>query len=147
MYIPIIGARIILNSPWTFGLVPERRNITFLEQLCSLGIVAEQDILNCIPAKTNRWGQISNKISDLWFVDSPVVMVSIPAGSVLSVSRIYIRNGNASFNSVTFHLLSTPTKKWKKARFWAKLTDANCIDSSNPIVTPSINTTIPVALL
>jgi len=60
--------------------------------------------------------------------------VTLPAGTVLKVDRIYIRKGGADmkeFDSVTFwcnthrKLAQAKKEKLKRGRFWAKLDDVN----------------------
>jgi hypothetical protein len=70
-------------------------------------------------------------------------MATLPAGTILVMDRIYIRQGQSKFDSVTFYAKEIPnlqdqsipaacrafTKKPKgKARFWVKLADANQIE-------------------
>lgn len=70
------------------------------------------------------------------------ITVTIPAGTVLKVDRIYIRKGNSEYSSITFYAKDLgeitrrpsywnrsgkPTKK-KSLRFWAKLSDCNNIE-------------------
>ncbi len=64
--------------------------------------------------------------------------VTLPAGTVLSIDRIYIRKGVGDFDSVTFFIKDCPDKslapkKMKgkfvgSSRFWTKLHFANQID-------------------
>ena len=65
--------------------------------------------------------------------------VTIPAGSILKVDRIYIRKGAKDFSSITFYVRGlgeiTRTENWtnrkttrKSLRFWAKLADCNTIE-------------------
>jgi hypothetical protein len=69
------------------------------------------------------------------------IPITLPAGTVLKVDRIYIRKGKKEYSSITFYaeglgettvLKASPwvrlhdTKK-KKLRFWAKLQDCNMI--------------------
>lgn len=67
------------------------------------------------------------------------VPLTLPAGTVLTVDRIYIRKGQGDYSSLTFYIAETshPTltrdktaKGFKKGRkrFWAKLHDVNAID-------------------
>jgi hypothetical protein len=65
--------------------------------------------------------------------------ITIPAGSILKVDRIYIRKGAKDFSSITFYVRGfgeiTRTEIWtkrkstrKSLRFWAKLADCNTIE-------------------
>lgn len=64
---------------------------------------------------------------------NPHVSFVLPAGSLLSIDRIYIRKGVKEFSSLTFYLKETtwkPLAKKKKGatRFWAKLQDVNNVE-------------------
>ena len=61
-----------------------------------------------------------------------VVEVTLPAGDLLTVDRIYIRKGVSGFDSVTFGLKQSShpaLAKVKRRRFWAKLADVNSIEA------------------
>jgi hypothetical protein len=77
--------------------------------------------------------------SELRSIERGAVPVTLPATTVLTVDRIYIRKGMTEFSSLSFYIgdcplhALTPVKKgggFKKGRrrFWAKLADANTID-------------------
>lgn len=120
--IPSIGDELTLASAWTFPCFWEGRNHLFIEKMR--------------PELMARRGQVES------------VAITLPAGAVLSVQRIYIRQGKKDFDSLTFSLRSVPLpdavdaegaaghKKPRKAkkvskkatgRFWVKLQDANKI--------------------
>lgn len=129
MYVPRLGDEIILTADWKFTLYNEYRNGSLFD---FLGI---DDTLH---------GQS--------------VVCTIPVGSILKIDRIYIRKGNAEFDSITFmwkgkhipahteqversassyddkgnveHYKWTHTRKIpiKNVRFWAKLDDTNTIE-------------------
>ena len=104
LYIPNIGDSLTLHQHWTFDLYPEHRNIEFAKKLQ-------------IYDETKNW-------KECWPKGVPHFPVTIPAGTVLIVDRIYIRKGNADFSSVTFRL-KKETSDWGTGRFWAKLNDVN----------------------
>lgn len=65
--------------------------------------------------------------------------ITLLAGTVLAVDRIYIRKGASDYSSITFYAKglgeseiknrwSGRTIKWKAQRFWAKLADCNRIE-------------------
>ena len=59
--------------------------------------------------------------------------MTLLAGTVLKVDRIYIRKGSAEYSSITFFVSESPmpelsSKKGPKRRFWVKLQDANNIE-------------------
>jgi hypothetical protein len=104
-YLPEIGERIQLTQDWTFSLWEESRNNDFIRS-----VLPEADPIN-YPRDDSRRS---------W-------PYTLPAGTVLSVARIYIRAGVSSFSSVTF---SIPGRA--KAKFWAKLLDVNQIEFEAP---------------
>ncbi len=70
-----------------------------------------------------------------------VLPVTIPAGTILAIDRIYIRKGSSDFSSITFYAknlgeIEKMVDKWNKPkkakrkalRFWAKLSDVNTIE-------------------
>lgn len=90
MFIPEIGTKIKLTKDWTFTLHKEYRN--------------ESLLLERFPS----------------FNLSHDIKYTLPAETILTVDRIYIRKGNEEYSSLSFTL---PGKK----RFWAKLSDVNNI--------------------
>jgi hypothetical protein len=102
--IPPLGTKIQLAEDWTFKLFEEGRNSKLLE---SFGVR--------LAAQTYDWRNDMNSHQ-----------VTLPAGTILNVNRIYIRNGCKDFDSVTFSIKKCPDKKLK-GRFWAKLGDVNKI--------------------
>jgi hypothetical protein len=71
--------------------------------------------------------------SNLWKNNTPRVPFSLPAGSLMSVDRIYIRKGVSEYSSITFYLKESTwkpfaAKKKGAMRFWAKLADVNTIE-------------------
>jgi len=69
---------------------------------------------------------------------SSKLIVTLPAGTVLSVDRIYIRKGKGDYSSITFYakgfkeitkradsMKPEKMKKQKALRFWATLSDCN----------------------
>lgn len=69
----------------------------------------------------------------------PELKVTLPAGTVLAIDRIYIRKGSSDYSSITFYAKTLGTiirkdrwssgkeKKKSALRFWAKLDDCNNI--------------------
>lgn len=92
LYIPHLRDRIKLTEDWTFDLHREGRNTDLL------AVAGEE-----------------------WNYNMPPVPYTMSAGTVLSIDRIYIRNGQRGFDSVTFRDVN------RKHRFWAKLDDVNNI--------------------
>ncbi len=69
--------------------------------------------------------------------------ITLPAGTILKVDRIYIRKGKGEYSSITFFaeglgetIIPASGQVWgrqydakkKKLRFWAKLADVNTMD-------------------
>jgi len=123
LFVPPLGTHLQITRDWTFQLYPEDRNISLFGAL---------DIPCPLSLASKKWNE------------HPVVVV-LRAGTVLSVSRIYIRNGAKDFDSMTFYLIDSPDPElvkgrvaktpdgkdlafWmppKGVRFWAKLLDVN----------------------
>jgi len=108
MFIPEIGLRIKLAADWTFPLYHERRNDALLRPL-------------------------SIKSSYSYGAVPPSTPYTLPAGTILGISRVYIRSGLAEFSSITFTIVPDMKKKPKerlktRGRFWAKLSDVNRIE-------------------
>jgi hypothetical protein len=66
------------------------------------------------------------------------IPITLPAGTILAIDRIYIRKGSKDFSSITFfaknlgevivtHRYSSKPKKKLAFRFWSKLHDCNKI--------------------
>lgn len=135
LWIPDISDRFRLLAPWTFRLFNESRNMALME------------LSNKIMKEGKAWSWRAHAVGH----------ITIPTGSVLKVSRVYIRNGAREFSSLTFWLdevsgmllfdpiddyedffyeteeLVVPKGKGKakrksKPRFWAKLADVNLIE-------------------
>jgi hypothetical protein len=111
LFVPEIGTRLKLTADWTFSLYDESRNVPMHEFQTG---------------KKWTWDYRRN---------DPPIPVTLPAGAVLIVDRIYIRNGASDFSSLTFRALLSKDKKSFKApfgkagvRFWAKLAEVNTIE-------------------
>lgn len=102
MYIPTVGSVISLTKEWTFSLHCEYRNLKLWESL---------------------------KLPDdgvSYWKKQTVEIVKFPKGTVLKVKRIYVRQGKADYDSVTFTVVKHPNKI--KGSFWSKLNDVNNIE-------------------
>jgi hypothetical protein len=103
--IPDIGTVIKLESDWTFRLYSESRNGT---------------ILKFIGREVTNWRKTME-----------THLITILAGSELTVDRVYIRKGVSDYSSLTFHLRKNGVIRFEgkeikaKGRFWAKLVDVN----------------------
>jgi hypothetical protein len=122
LYIPRLGDQLRLAADWTFRLFGESRNWGLYDHL-----------------------KLERRTTNGYYDPAKFREASIPAGETLKVDRIYIRRGQADFDSVTFQLVGRKTKAkrderehyWKPGetytyvtpsravRFWAKLDDVN----------------------
>lgn len=118
--IPTIGTLLTLDRDWTFPLHHERRNQKFGKDNFDLDL------------DWTDWRWQRNPDGSNVKVYSVVPEITLPAGTVLKVDRVYIRstaNDFRNFDSVTFR--ANPGLKGKGAkgkirgRFWAKLIDVN----------------------
>ena len=118
-FVPEIGTVLWLEQDWAFRLYTERRNDGLTRQIG-------------IPIDRN-WRYENSGVNG-----HDVVM---RAGAVLSVNRVYIRQGAKEYSSITFNVrkgavmtvVGKDTVLKKGARFWAKLSDVNnmvvCVDT------------------
>jgi hypothetical protein len=100
LHIPRIGEEITLAEPWTFTLWEEHRNIKLINQIDK----------TYAGSGYGRYGRTPKSWS-----------VTLPDKWELKVERIYIRQNQSDFDSVTF---SCPYNG-KRVRFWVKLADVN----------------------
>jgi len=105
LYLPEIGDQLRLVKPWTFLLYNEGRN---------------KGLWDALGIKLSK----GRRENGSWIEPKPVE-VSLPEGTLLTVDRIYIRQGMKEYSSVTFRSILKGIKK--KPRFWAKLGDVNNI--------------------
>jgi hypothetical protein len=110
MCIPSIGDKIRLITDWQLPCFDEKRNRVFIRTF-------RPDVV--LPPPSYEDARQS-------------VVITLPAGTVLRVDRIYIRKGKSEWDSVTFVVAEHPTVKAKgfqgAGRFWAKLVDVNDIE-------------------
>ena len=127
LLVPTIGTEMTLDAPWTFTLYQERRNQKFANNNFGLGWSAYP---GWTLAKRNE----------------PLTKeITLPAGTILKVARIYVRSTTAdfrNFDSVTFNVVRPKGKAGKtalKGRFWAKLADVNSMEVFFNIATTPIH--------
>ena len=146
--VPPLGTKIVLAEPWSFDLYNERRNEKLIDTLGLRKLVTGPTEKK----KDTRYGIYdyatkSYIMEDYEYDYTPthyeweggkdipyrevIKKVTLPRGSKLTVSRIYIRNGVKDYDSITFHLIKGRKKKNDPVpphgRFWAKLHDVNRI--------------------
>ena len=113
LFIPPLKSKVRLLTDAVVPVMHESRNFTILK---ALGKTRAKDSWTIA-----RWDD-PPKFSD----------VPLPAGTVLSIDRYYIRNGSEEFDSLTFRIVSSPEPKLMKPkhRFWLKLADVNNLDAT-----------------
>jgi hypothetical protein len=112
-YIPELGDKICLISPWTFDLWPESRNVDFVRSYT-------KKYYNSVDWSNSEWGIQDDNCK--WHNKKKLIEVTLPFDTILSISRIYVRKGAKDFSSVSFYHIKG------HGRFWAKLEDVNKID-------------------
>jgi hypothetical protein len=122
LFVPSIGSIIFLEEDWTFKLYFERRNSS-LTDVFKNDVIAETEKAMTDEELENSYSSFSATRGS----DKKFLRVTIPKGTQLAFDRLYIRRGSEAFNSVTFRVKSSPEKKLKGKRFWAKLPDVNNI--------------------
>lgn len=110
VYIPTVGTELELASPWKFKLYDEDRNSAWIDKLQARRMVP------ILKPRTN-------------YSSVPVLCeFTLPPGTKLKVSRIYIRGHARNFDSVTFTSSFEYANTIIKGRFWAKLADVNTME-------------------
>ena len=108
--IPTIGFKFILDEPWVIDLYDHGNN-----------------------SNAFKWLQLKHptyQSGQGWYRSGNLsVKAEIPAGTLLSVDRIYIRQGKADYDSITFNVIGL--KGLGRVRFWVKLSELD-----NLIFTP-----------
>lgn len=110
LFVPPLKTQLTLSKDWVINLHKEYRNWSLAKAL----------------GADDKW---------LWHdtrQDGPMRVV-VPQGTVLSIERYYIKQNLKTFDSITFRVLSSPSKLFLKKRFWVKLADANEIEFSGPL--------------
>jgi len=133
LFVPNCKTEMILTAAWTFRLFDEDRNNTYIRT--SLGVhfstyeewLAQQGgpIPHGRAARWTRYRTYSDEVAGRFQT------VTLPIGTIMRVSRVYIRQTTSeTYDSLTF----TIKKRNKKSghtihgRFWAKLADVNNIE-------------------
>lgn len=116
LFIPAIGDRLTLTSPWDFKLYLEHRNIKFAE---SEGFTMP----------TSATGYTYNVYVPGTNYELATVDHQLPTGTVLECDRIYIKSfskraasAEDSFDSITWKVVVNG-KPARVKRFWVKLTE------------------------
>ena len=112
LFIPPLGTKLFLLSPWTFSLHYENRNRALWDLL-----FAPPSMERCPTVWRSSYRETR--------------LVTLDPGAELKVDRIYIRKGSTGYDSVTFRgHVHGPTKSGPvhHVRFWVSLEDANKMD-------------------
>lgn len=123
--IPTIGTNIRLINDWQFQVCGEHRNISLLEALKAPPRWQPTD-----PQYSRWWGR-GYEVLDRYDL-------TLQAGTVLMIDRLYVRKGNSGMDSMTFTVVDSPDKRIvtkkkggplsRKPRFWVSMEDANKIE-------------------
>jgi hypothetical protein len=134
-------------QPWSFTLYDERRNRAVVDLIAK----SRPDELSRIEAQE---AQLREQLAELQYKKCPTkesflekeelvnklkqrllkirqFPVLLPAGTELTVDRLYVRKGISDYSSMTFYLTKTdyPALNVRgKKRFWAKLEDVNTLE-------------------
>lgn len=156
LFIPPLGTEIELAADWHFRLFDEHRNDKMINLLAPprpqraidgfWGLSREEraDAMN-----ESGWeregGPFQPGDDHSCYGVAKFAPIMLPAGTKLKIQRIYIRQGQKGFDSVTFTVSGLPAdaadkvpalaKKKPKdvGRFWVKLEDANQMAVTSPI--------------
>ena len=113
VFIPTIGTLLKLSKDWMPSIYLEYRNMKLLSS-----VFPDKE-----EYKSRYYGRGAEFISSICF----------PKGTILKVSRIYVRVGASDYDSVTYTVVKS-SRKDLNGRFWVKLADANqmeCIDDEH----------------
>jgi hypothetical protein len=120
LFIPPLDTVVKLAQDWEFDLYAEQRNKAYY-------LIFYADAVPPLPGAFDDWRFWGDGGRTAWANHRPLPSHeetkrrhTITAGTELIVDRIYIRRGNADFDSVTFKFAAD-----RKKRFWAKLRDVN----------------------
>lgn len=119
LFIPTLGTRLKLLEDWKFTLHDERRNSTL------------KNLIEYSRSKFEVEDSIFDVLKDDTKTKEDKIPCVLPAGTILTVRRIYIRQGAKAYDSVTFSIHKCPEKL--KGRFWVKLHDANTMQCEEVI--------------
>ncbi|MFP3609249.1 hypothetical protein SB778_03930 [Paraburkholderia sp. SIMBA_050] len=143
LHIPRLGTEIVLAEDWAFPLFDEYRNQNMQS---AVGLRTPQQSVDdfwqlsrgdrtALVSRT-KWRLADGTLPDQSHEYSHMCHpLTIPAGALLTIDRIFIRKGAPDFDSVTFWLKAKQTPVTingralkRSVRFWAKLDDVNRIE-------------------
>lgn len=120
MFVPEIGTRIVLSADWSLRIHEEYRNKAVHDRLKARLPASELDrmraerdrLMSAVQEEyRKRWTPEANaeRLASLEEQAGRAmsIPVTLPAGSELTVDRIYIRKGISAYSSLTFYLTKT----------------------------------------
>ena len=144
LYIPEIGDVVKLEKDWTFDLMIENRNFSLLEDYIPRNILDKFYDYWRVPAPKSileKHNLVSRKSEPKWYNEDEYEYfrpVTLSAGTLLKVDRIYVRKNMEAYSSITFLVENKKNQQGKKIRFWVSLTNANLMEITNEkIVLPA----------
>lgn len=133
LFVPEIGTVLQLTKDWWFFLYTERRNEALAVAAGFSYETSRPWNMRTDVAANDGWLKAKSYYD--WYK-----RVTLPAGSILTLDRIYIRKGVSDFSSLSFNLdrksvnpdfslFAERINTMKgRCRFWAKLADVNTIE-------------------
>lgn len=137
LFVPTIGSKLRLVSPWRAKIEKEYRNDSIFNLLelndqespTNLHLTQLLEAKSNIKATRGFYGYMTYEGS---------LDITLPKDTILNVDRIYIRKGAGEFDSITFEIFDCPIMEMKpkskkgfrtgRLRFWVKLDNANEIE-------------------
>jgi hypothetical protein len=136
LFIPNLKTNLILTQDWTFRLYNEYRNTKGFRKSVGVSWPSYQEW--CEAEGLTPEGTTDERPYKHWIHRDRYQeeaggtrcykAVTLPKGTILRVSRIYIRNGAQAFDSITFSIKKRKGHK-VSGRFWAKLADVNLMEA------------------
>ena len=121
LFIPALGTEVVLAEDWTFTLHKESRNSGFAEGLDIAERRVQVHAGSYQDNGTTETYRYTTKHT-VWPAQAKSWEVTLAAGTVLRMERIYIKQNQGRFDSVTFRDVG---RSHRHGRFWVKLADAN----------------------
>lgn len=124
IHFPRLGDRILLDHDWTFPLHLENRNLSLFK---AVGLL--WNVRPGLPKYSREYIYVSPELPAVHrysFGGGISVPVTLPAGTLLRIDRLYFRQGVRAYDSITFRIHGSPERRLlNDIRFWAKADDAN----------------------
>lgn len=126
VFVPTIGSELVLSKACPVTIYSEQRNSAFLK---AMGIKMDN---SHISTRHENLTVENQSLVDKYHanISLKAVSITIPAGTILKVNRIYVRQGAEDFDSMTFFCVGG--MNFPKGRFWLKLSDVNNFNIEEP---------------